>query len=214
MTNQVCPPELVRYVEEGFVRESSAMRKLREETQRMAEASYQLGRASASALAWLARLMGARRTLEIGTFTGYSALAVAEVLPDDGKIIACDVSAEWTGVARRHWDAAGVGHKIEVKLGPALQTLQALSPGFDLAFIDADKPGYDAYYERCLELVRPGGVIVFDNVLWRGSVANERAVDDTARVLRALNAKVAADERVDRCLLTVGDGLLLARRRS
>lgn len=214
MTNQVCPPNIVRYVEDGFVRESAAMAKLREETQRMAEASYQLGRASASFLAWLVRLMGARRTLEIGTFTGYSTLAMAEALPDDGTIVACDTSAEWTGIGRRHWDAAGVGHKIEVKLGPALETLATLSPGFDLAFIDADKPAYDAYYEKCLALVRPGGAIVFDNVLWKGEVTYDGELDADGEALRAINRKVAADERVDRCLLTVGDGLLLARRRS
>jgi predicted O-methyltransferase YrrM len=214
MSKPMVSPELARYITEfaEFAEESPARQKLREETQKMPRAGMQLDVGSASFLAWLAKLIGAKRTLEIGTFTGYSALAVAEVLPADGKLVACDVSAEWTAIGRRHWDAAGVGHKIELKLGPAIETLRSLAPGFDLAFIDADKTNYDAYYERCLELVRPGGVIVFDNVLWSGAVVKPE--DEDGRALHALNQKVAADERVDRTLLTVGDGLLLARRRS
>ena len=167
---------------------------------------------------WLVRLLGARRTLEVGTFTGYSALVVAEALPDDGQLIACDVSEEWTAIGRPFWERAGVAHKIDLRLKPAVDTLDELiaageADSFDFAFIDADKANYDAYYERCLTLLRRGGVIGIDNVLWGGRVADERARDEDTRAIRALNLKVNADERVDAAMLPIGDGLTLAGKR-
>jgi len=169
-------------------------------------------------LALLARLIGARRALEIGTYTGYSALAVATALPDDGKLVCCDINDEWTQVARRYWREAGLAHKIELRLAPAADTLRELlrelGPGsFDFAFIDADKEGYDGYYESCLKLLRDGGLMAFDNALWSGRVADRSQKDEDTVALRALNAKVRDDPRVDSCLLTVGDGVLLARKR-
>ena len=167
---------------------------------------------------WLVRLLGARRTLEVGTFTGYSALVVAEALPDDGQLIACDVSEEWTAIGRPFWERAGVAHKIDLRLKPAVDTLDELiaageADSFDFAFIDADKANYDAYYERCLTLLRRGGVIGIDNVLWGGRVADARVRDEDTRAIRALNLKVNADERVDATMLPIGDGLTLAVKR-
>ena len=166
----------------------------------------------------LIRLLGARRTLEVGTFTGYSALVVAEALPDDGRLIACDVSGEWTAIGRPFWERAGVAGKIDLRLQPAVDTLDELiaagdADSFDFAFIDADKANYDAYYERCLTLLRRGGVIGIDNVLWGGRVADERAQDEDTRAIRALNLKVNGDERVDAAMLPIGDGLTLALKR-
>jgi caffeoyl-CoA O-methyltransferase len=166
----------------------------------------------------LVRLIGARRCIEVGTFTGYSSLAVALALPDDGRIIACDVSEEWTQVARRYWAEAGIAGKIDLRLAPAGETLDKLIAGgaagtIDFAFIDADKTGYDAYYERLLQLLRPGGLIVFDNVLWGGSVADpaDRSADTEA--LRALNSKLATDQRIDLSMVPIGDGFSLCRKR-
>jgi predicted O-methyltransferase YrrM len=218
MGGRIVAEEIAHYVGAGFVEESPALRALREETARMPNARMQFGIDPAALLAWLVRLIGARRTFEVGTFTGYSALAVAQALPPDGRIIACDVSEEWTSIARRHWAQAGVADKIDLRIAPAVQTLDALLEAgeggrFDLAFIDADKASYDAYYERSLKLVRPGGLLVFDNVLWSGRVAAAGPKDADTAALDALNQKARHDCRVDACLLTVGDGLLLARRR-
>ena len=163
----------------------------------------------------LVRLIGARRALEVGVYTGYSSLAVASALPGDGKLIACDMNVEWTNVARRYWEQAGVASRIELRLGPALKTLADLlreGASFDFAFIDADKREYDVYYEACLRLVRPGGLIAIDNVLWGGSVADPRDDDPETVAIRSLNKKVRDDRRVECCLLTVGDGILLVRR--
>ena len=166
----------------------------------------------------LVRMIGARKTLEVGTFTGYSALVVAMGLPDDGKIIACDVSEEWTSIGRRYWQEAGVAHKIDLRLQPAVATLDELiaageSGSFDLAFIDADKANYDAYYERCMTLVRTGGVLAIDNVLWHGAVVDDARQDEDTVSIRALNLKVHGDPRVDMNLLPIGDGLTLAVKR-
>jgi predicted O-methyltransferase YrrM len=166
----------------------------------------------------LVRLMGARRTLEVGVFTGYSSLAVALALPEDGRILACDLSEEYTAIARRHWQAAGVAHKIELVIGPALATLDArLARGeagrYDFAFIDADKGNYTGYYERALELVRPGGLIAVDNTLWGGAVADETDHSDDTVALRRFNQQLLGDGRVDLSLVPIGDGLTLARRR-
>ncbi len=200
-------------------RETDVQRRLREETRASVRgAGMQIGPDQGQLMGFLVRLMGARRALEIGTFTGYSALAVALALPADGRLVCCDVSAEWTAVGRRYWAEAGVADKIDLRLAPALETLDALTRageagGFDFAFIDADKANYDAYYEGCLTLVRRGGLIAIDNVLWSGRVldANDRSAD--TRALRALNAKLHADARIDLVLLGIGDGLTLARIR-
>lgn len=206
------------YLLDHGVRESAPLATLREETRQLAYAGMQISPEQGAFMALLVRLMGARRTLEIGTFTGYSALAVAEALPEDGLVTACDVSDEWAAIARAAWQAAGLAHKIELRLAPALETLDALladgaGDSFDFLFIDADKPNYDGYYERGLRLVRPGGLIAVDNVLWGGSVADPARDEDSVRAIRALNDKIRDDARVDAVLLPVGDGLTLARRR-
>jgi caffeoyl-CoA O-methyltransferase len=170
-------------------------------------------------MAMLVKLMGARRTIEIGVFTGYSALSVALALPDDGRILACDINDDFTSIGKPHWAAAGVAGKIDLRLAPAVRTLDAaLAAGeagtYDFAFIDADKTGYDAYYERCLQLLRPGGLVAIDNVLWGGDVARPAAADDAdTRALQALNDKIRADERVDLAMLAISDGITLARKR-
>ena len=210
---------LYRYVLAHSAREHPAQAALREATRTHRHAGMQIGADQGALLALLVKLIGARRTLEIGTFTGYSALAVALALPADGRVLACDISDEYTRVGRPFWRQAGVEDRIELVLGPALATLDArLAQGeagaYDLAFIDADKAGYAAYYERCLQLVRPGGLIAIDNTLWGGSVAKPAAADDAdTRALQAVNERLHRDERVDLALLTVGDGLTLARRR-
>jgi predicted O-methyltransferase YrrM len=213
------PENVERYVESlATVRQSDVERRLREQTGQMKQGGMQIGPDQAAFFAILVRSIGARRALEIGTFTGYSALAVAGALPADGKLVCCDVSDEWTQVARRFWREAQLTEKIDLRLAPANDTLAALArdPGpdsFDFAFVDADKTGYDGYYERCLTLVRPGGLIAFDNTLWSGAVADPARDDADTKALRALNAKAHADARVDACLLTIGDGILLVRRR-
>ena len=168
-------------------------------------------------LAFLVRLIGARNALEIGTFTGYSALAVALALPKDGRLVACDVSEEWTKIGRKHWAEAGVAGKIDLRIGPALESLAAMkregqAGGFDIAFIDAAKQEYDAYYDACLDLVRVGGLITFDNMLQDGRVADPKSRDASVKAIRALNARLAADDRVDVVLLPLGDGMTIARR--
>jgi len=168
-------------------------------------------------MALLVELIGATRCLEVGTFTGYSALAVALALPDDGRLIACDVNPETTAIARRYWAEAGVDHKIELRLAPALETLDALladggAGTVDFAFIDADKESYDAYYERCLELLRPGGLIAIDNVLWGGSVADPGRSDPETAAIRDLNEKLGRDGRIGLSLVPIRDGLTLARK--
>jgi predicted O-methyltransferase YrrM len=212
------PDEIERYVFELTPLETPTARLLREETAALPKASMQIGPDQAAFMAMLVRISGARRALEIGTFTGYSAMAVASALPGDGRLVCCDVSEEWTTIARRYWREAGLAEKIELRLGPAGETLTAmlkdgLSGTFDFAFIDADKLNYDAYYEACLELVRPGGLIALDNMLWKGKVVDAANGDEETKALHALNLKIRDDERVDACLLTVGDGLMLTRRR-
>ncbi len=208
---------LYDYLLARSLREHPAQAALREATRNRPHAGMQIGPDQGQFMALLVRLMGARRALEVGTFTGYSALSVALALPDDGHLLACDISDEYTRVGRPFWQQAGVDHRIELVLGPALATLDArLAAGeaetYDFAFIDADKTGYDAYYERCLQLVRRGGLIAIDNTLWNGAVARPATEPDTA-ALQALNAKLHHDERVDLAMLPVGDGLTLARRR-
>ena len=202
------------YVWQVGVREPDVLRRLREETASLPMAQMQISPEQGAFMAMLVRLIDARRCLEIGTFTGYSSTAVALALPDDGRITCCDVSVEWTDVARRYWADAGVADKIDLRLGPAIETLQGLEEGsFDFAFIDADKPSYDAYYERALRLVRRGGLIAIDNVLWGGRVIDESDQSEQTLVIRRLNDKIATDDRVDQVLLPIGDGLTLARVR-
>jgi predicted O-methyltransferase YrrM len=212
------PEAVERYLGEVVTRETPLQRRLRAETARLPLAGMQVGPDQGALLALLVRLIGARRAVEIGTFTGMSALWVAGALPPDGQLVACDTSEEWTRIARRYWAEAGVAGRIDLRLGPAVDTLAALrrergAGSFDFAFIDADKPSYDAYYEACLRLLRPGGLVAIDNVLWSGAVATARARDASTRALRALNLKIRDDARVDACLASVGDGVMLARKR-
>jgi caffeoyl-CoA O-methyltransferase len=208
---------LYEYLLSHSLREHPAQAALREATRSHPHAGMQIGPEQGQFMALLVRLIGARRTLEIGVFTGYSALAVALALPDDGYVLACDVSDEYTRIGKPFWSAAGVAHKIDLRLAPARETLDArLAAGeagrYDFAFIDADKTSYDDYYERCLRLVRDGGLIAIDNVLWSGSVARPAKTADTA-ALQALNDKLHDDERIDLSLVPIGDGLTLARKR-
>jgi predicted O-methyltransferase YrrM len=198
--------------------EHEELRALRQHTREMPDGRMQITQEQGHLLALLARLIAARRTLEIGTFTGYSALAVALALPADGQVVACDISEKWTSIAWPYWQRAGVAGKIELRIAPALDTLRQLESdgavdAFDLAFIDADKTGYDDYYETALRLVRPGGAIVLDNMLRRGRVADPHEIDADTVSLRLLNTKIAGDGRVDRVLLPIGSGMTLARRR-
>jgi predicted O-methyltransferase YrrM len=210
--------EIHRYLIDHSVREPEVLARLRAATASLPLAQMQIGPEQGQLMALLARLVGAKRCIEIGVFTGYSSLVVALALPQDGRILACDVSEEWTAIARRFWREAGVDHKIELKLQPATRTLeQLLAAGeaghYDFAFIDADKPAYDTYYELLLKLLRPGGLIAIDNTLWSGQVANPDDRDPNTVALRALNDKLHRDERIDLSLLPVGDGLTLARKR-
>ena len=208
---------LYAYVVGHSLREHAAQRAQREATKGHPHGGMQIGPEQGQFIALLVRLIAARRTIEIGVFTGYSALCVALALPDDGYILACDVSDEYTRIGKRYWQEAGIAHKIDLRLAPARETLDArLAAGeagtFDVAFIDADKGSYDDYYERCLRLLRAGGLIAIDNVLWSGSVARPATTKDTA-ALQALNDKLHHDERIDLSLLPIGDGLTLARKR-
>jgi O-methyltransferase len=214
----IAPGPLSDYVDANWLRESPLKRRLREETARMPRAGMQISAHQGQQIGVLARAIGARVAIEVGTFTGYSSLCIAEALPTDGRLYCCDVSPEWTAIARRYWQEAGLDTRIELTIAPAAQTLdrllaQGLGDKVDLAFIDADKENYDAYYERCLELVRSGGLILVDNVLWGGSVADPADNDADTRAIRALNAKLKADDRVEIALFAVGDGMTCALKR-
>lgn len=210
-------PELYEYLVRVSVREPEVLARLREETKALPWAGMQIGPDQGQFMRFLVETIGARRAIEVGVFTGYSSISVALGLPEDGELVACDVSDEWTRIARRYWAEAGVAHKIRLHLRPATETLDALlgegrAGAFDFAFIDADKEGYDGYYERCLRLLRPGGIVAFDNVLWGGSVADASDTSADTLALRALNLKLGRDERVSVAMLPVGDGLTLARK--
>ena len=208
---------LYDYLQQSSLREPPLLARLREETAKLPGAMMQIAPDQGQFMALLVRLIGARRCLEIGIFTGCSALWVALALPEDGRLVACDVNPDTTAIGRRYWAEAGVADKIDLRLAPAKETLDRLiaegARDFDFAFIDADKAGYDGYYERVLTLLRPGGLVAVDNVLWGGSVADPAVQDKDTMAIRALNAKVREDDRVDQALLTIGDGLLLARKR-
>jgi len=207
--------DLYAYLFENSVREPDILRRLREETARDSMARMQIAPEQGQLMQLLVRLMGARRYLEVGVFTGYSSLAVALALPAEGRILACDISDTWTRVARRYWAEAGVAGKIDLRLAPALQTLDGLigaggAGSFDFAFIDADKISYQAYYERALTLIRVGGLIAIDNTLWEGRVADPTAQDADTLAIRDFNRHLRDDGRVQQCLVPIGDGLSLA----
>jgi caffeoyl-CoA O-methyltransferase len=209
-------PELHAYLVAHGTPPDAVQRELAEETRRLGGiAAMQIAPEQGAFMTLLVRALGVRRAVEVGTFTGYSALCIARGLPDDGKLLCCDVSEEWTAVARRYWARAGVAHKIELRIAPALDTLRALParPDWDLAFIDADKPSYPLYYEECLARLRPNGVILVDNVLWSGAVVDPGARDANTVHIREFNDRVAADPRVDAAMLPLGDGLTLLRKR-
>lgn len=218
MTRRFTASDAVESYVWSHTRESDVARRLRAETAQLSQARMQIGPDQAALLAQLVRSIGARRCIEIGTFTGMSALAVATALPDDGRLVCCDINAEWTAIARRYWQEAGVAGRIDLRLAPAADTLRELLDGgaagsFDFAFIDADKSGYGDYYEACLQLLRDGGLIALDNMLWSGRVADPDLHDADTDAIRDLNARIYADSRVDAALLTVGDGVMLARKR-
>lgn len=208
---------LENYLEQFGAREHPAQVRCRGETAKLPMAMMQISPEQGAFMALMAKLTGAKRYLEIGTFTGYSALSVALAMPADGKAVCLDVSKEYTDRAREYWKEADVAARIDLRLAPALESLDAMlagkEPSFDLAFIDADKTNYDGYYERCLKLVRAGGLIMLDNMLWSGAVADPANKDESTQAIRALNAKIHADPRVDMTLASIGDGVLLARKR-
>ncbi len=206
------------YLLKVSLREADVLRRLREETAAMPLSIMQIAPEQGQFMALLVELMGATRCIEVGVFTGYSTLAVALALPPEGRITACDISEEFTAVARRYWAEAGVGHKIDLRLAPAIETLDALiaeggAGAYDFAFIDAEKSEYADYYERLLTLLRPGGLILVDNVLWSGKVADPEMVGDDTVAIRAFNDRLAADERISISMLPVADGLTFARKR-
>jgi predicted O-methyltransferase YrrM len=207
------PAKLAAYVAATGTRETAVQRRLRAATKKIPMGGMQIGPDQAALMQLLVRALGAKRCLEIGTFTGYSALAVALALPPGGRLVCCDVSEEWTAIARKYWRLASVSKKIQLKLAPALETLEKLKGPFDFAFIDADKENYQKYYERCLRLLRRGGLIAIDNTLWYGSVIDARNKTVDARAIRAFNKKLRRDRRVEISLVPIGDGLTLAFKR-
>lgn len=210
--------ELYNYLLSVSLREAEILKQLRQETAKGSHSNMQIAPEQGQFMALLVQLLGAKKALEIGTFTGYSALAVALALPPEGQLIACEIDTEFTEMARNYWERAGVGSKIELKIAPALQTLDKLlaegaAESFDFAFIDADKVNYYAYYERCLKLVRTGGIIAVDNVLWDGTVADDTVQDPSTIAIREFNQKLLTDDRVNISLIPIADGLTLAMKR-
>jgi predicted O-methyltransferase YrrM len=204
------PEKVARYIREHSVREAAVLRELREATKAVPMSGMQIGADQGQFMQLLVQAIGARRCLEIGTYTGYSALAVALALPEDGRLICCDISEEWTAVGKPFWKKAGVEKKIDLRIGPALQTLKGLKGPFDFVFIDADKPNYLKYYEACLPLVRKNGIIAIDNTLWSGAVADPGRKDADTVALRQFNDALHADQRVALSMLPLGDGVTLA----
>jgi len=211
-------PEAIEKYALSLARESDVQASLRKETSRLPEAGMRIDADQGAFLSLLVSAIGTRRAVEIGTFTGYSAISIASALPADGRLVCCDISEAWTGIAKRYWKEAGLDTRIELHLAPALDTLNDLlakdgEGSVDFVFIDADKTGYDAYYETCLKLLRPSGLIALDNTLWGGAVAEEAKGDADTEALKALNLKIADDARVDSSLLTLGDGVTLVRKK-
>jgi caffeoyl-CoA O-methyltransferase len=209
---------LGEYMQSVSLREPDVLTRLREETSRLSMSMMQIAPEQGQFMQLLVKALGIRRAIEVGVFTGYSTLCVALAMPDDGRIVACDVNKEWTDIAQRYWKEAGVDNKIELRLAPALETLdtlvdEQLQNKFDFAFIDADKEGYKDYYERALALIRPGGLIAIDNTLWNGDVADESNQSESTQAIRGINRHLHTDERVDISLLPIGDGLTLALKR-
>jgi predicted O-methyltransferase YrrM len=208
--------ELYEYMLSVSLREPDVLHELRVETAQDEKANMQISPEQGQFMGLLVKLLGAERTLDIGVYTGYSSLSIALALPKGGRVLACDVNREWTDIARRYWRKAGVDDMIELHLAPARETLEDLLERgmnrFDFAFIDADKKNYDLYYEYCLQLIRPGGLIAIDNVLWDGAVADAAVNDDDTVVIRALNRKIHADPRVEVSLVPIADGLGLVRK--
>ena len=210
--------KLYEYMLSVSLREPEVLRELRLETGLDEQANMQIAPEQGQFMALLVRLLGAKKTLDIGVYTGYSSLCIGLALPQDGRVIACDLNRQWTDIAKRYWHKAGVGDKIDLRLAPARQILEELlankaaAASFDFAFIDADKVNYDIYYEYCLQLIRPGGLIAVDNVLWDGAVAEETVDDVDTEAIRALNNKIHADPRVELSLVPIADGLTLARK--
>jgi len=211
-------PELYKYILSVSLRDPEVLQRLKEETSKHELAEMQTAVDEAQFMSLLIKMMNAKMALEVGVFTGYSSLTVALALPEDGKLIACDVSEEFTNVAKKYWKEAKVDHKVDLRIAPGVETLDKLiaegrSGTFDFAFIDADKPNYDNYYERILQLLRVGGVILFDNVLWHNKIIDDTNQEDTTVALRKLNAKLHKDERVDISMLSIGDGVTIVRKR-
>ena len=210
------PKKISRYIAEHAVREPEILRELRAATSSLPNAGMQIGADQGQFMALLVQAMGARNCLEIGTFTGYSALAVALAMPENGRIVCCDISEEWTAIGRPFWEKAGVDRKIDLRIGPALRTLDELkkeTQSFDFVFIDADKTNYANYYEACLPMLRPGGILAVDNTLWSGWVADRGHHDDDTVALRKFNDKLHTDDRVEIALLPLGDGVTLALKK-
>src|ERR1700691_302575 len=211
-------PELAAYIRSVSLREPDLLRRLRDETALRADATMQLSPEQGQFLGMLVRMTGATRAIEVGVFTGLSSLHVALAMPPEGRLIACDVNAETTAIARHYWTEAGVADKIDLRIAPAIETLDALFDGgaaetFDFAFVDADKENYRHYYERILRLLRPGGLAAFDNVLWHGTVIDDAVQDQDTSAIREFNAKLHLDDRVWLSLVAIGDGLTLALKR-
>ena len=212
------PDALKSYVADNWVHEPDALSRLRLETSQMKNAGMQIGPDQGILMSILVKLIGAKRYLEVGVFTGYSSTSVGLALPEEGEIVACDVSEEFTSMARRYWEETGISHKVKLHIAPAVETLDALLAAgeagtFDLAFIDADKPNYLHYYQRVIELLRPNGLLLIDNVLWSGQVANPDDNSDDTVALRTVNSHIHNDPRVESCLIPIGDGLTFARKR-
>jgi caffeoyl-CoA O-methyltransferase len=210
-------PDLYEYMVAHRTERDPVLAALAKETEALGPVSMmQIAPEQGALMTMLTRAIGARSAVEVGTFTGYSALCVARGLPDDGRLLCCDVNEEWTSIARRHWEKAGVAKKIDLRLGPGVETLRGLPAGtqFDLAFVDADKPNYHTYYEEILKRLRPNGLILFDNVLWMGQVLDAATTDQSTRALRDLNEFIIADRRVEAVMLPVADGLTIVRKRA
>ena len=218
MKSSITTESVSRYVVEQITKDSEIENRLRRETMKLEHGGMISGADVGALLGILAQSVQTVKAIEVGTFTGYTALKVAQVLPENGKLICCDVSAEWTDIGRKYWSESHVEKKIELRIAPAMETLNALvadkqNNTFDFAFIDADKTGYDGYYEVCLKLIRPGGLIVLDNMLRNGKVTDPSSQDPSVMAIRKLNEKISTDSRVTSVLMTVGDGIMLARKK-